>query len=351
MSKDFDAFLVSEGIIRETSAPDTPQQNGLAERMQQTIWSGIRAILHQSGMKFGFWAEALSVIVHVLNCAPRKRMDWRTPYEALTGLTPNMVYFRIFGCHTWVHNNKGKKLDAKALPMTFVGYKPGSKAYRLWDPSSHKVVISSDVTFDETLFPHLPTEKPDPVNSTEPRILRPRSEGKQVQFVDIPLNVFEEGDYDPSLPKKKHILRCRASTVSSSPDTSGQAPQPASPPAPPRPPTPSSSHPLDRPSTPVQDRWRTAFEDPSDDVQDVEKDLFDFGNDELPFPPKLDNLAIVRTDLANRPTEPMLVSLKARYTKLWGNRGFLQSGSRQTTPVCVGVTCGSGISAVRVDRE
>jgi len=59
----------------------------------------------------------------------------------------------------------------------------------------------------------------------------------------------------------------------------------------------------------------------------------------------------VRTDLANRPTEPMLVSFRARYTKLWGNCGFLQSGSRQTTPVCVGVTCGSGISVVRVGRE
>ena len=58
----------------------------------------------------------------------------------------------------------------------------------------------------------------------------------------------------------------------------------------------------------------------------------------------------VRTDLANRPTEPMLVSFETRYTKLWGNRGFLQSGSRQTTPVRVGVTCGSGISVVRVDR-
>jgi len=53
------------------------------------------------------------------------------------------------------------------------------------------------------------------------------------------------------------------------------------------------------------------------------------------------NVNVVRTDLANRPTEPMLVSFEARYTKLWGNRGFLQSGSRQTTPVCVGVTCGS----------
>ena len=61
--------------------------------------------------------------------------------------------------------------------------------------------------------------------------------------------------------------------------------------------------------------------------------------------------ALVRTDLANRPTEPMLVSLRARYTKLSVNCGFLQSGSRQTTPVRVGVTCGSGISVVRVGRE
>ena len=62
-------------------------------------------------------------------------------------------------------------------------------------------------------------------------------------------------------------------------------------------------------------------------------------------------LEIVRTDLANRPTEPMLVSYGTRYTKLWGNCGFLQSGSRQTTPVHVGVTCGSGISVVQVGRE
>jgi formate hydrogenlyase subunit 3/multisubunit Na+/H+ antiporter MnhD subunit len=72
MSKDFEDFLGSEGIIHETSAPDTPQQNGLAERMQQTIWSGIHAILHHSGLKNGFWSEALAVIIHVINRAPRK---------------------------------------------------------------------------------------------------------------------------------------------------------------------------------------------------------------------------------------------------------------------------------------
>jgi len=59
----------------------------------------------------------------------------------------------------------------------------------------------------------------------------------------------------------------------------------------------------------------------------------------------------VRTDLANRPTEPMLVSFGTRYTMFWGNRRFLQSGLRRTTPVHVGVTCGSGISVVRVGKN
>ena len=180
MSKEFSDYLASEGIIREASAPDTPQQNGLAERMQQTIWSGIRAILHHSDMKNGFWAEALAVIVHVMNRAPRKRLDWRTPHEVLTGQVPNVAYFRTFGCHAWVHNHKGKKLDAKALPMVFIGYEPSSKAYRLWDSANHKVVISSDVTFNETLFPNQPVEKPVIPPTTDKGLNVPnvRSEGK-----------------------------------------------------------------------------------------------------------------------------------------------------------------------------
>ena len=155
MGKEFDTFLVDKGIIRKMSAPDTPQQNGLAERMNQTIWSGVRALLHHSGMKNGFWVEALTVAVHVVNRSPHKLLEWRTPYEALTGRVPDVSHFRVFGCRAWVHNNKGKKLDAKSIPMIFVGYESGSKAYRLWDPKSHWIVISSDVQFNEEEFPVL----------------------------------------------------------------------------------------------------------------------------------------------------------------------------------------------------
>ena len=38
--------------------------------------------------------------------------------------------------------------------MTFIGYEPGSKGYQFWDKDSRSVVISRDVKFDESKFPH-----------------------------------------------------------------------------------------------------------------------------------------------------------------------------------------------------
>ena len=199
MGKEFDTFLADKGIIRETSAPDTPQQNGLAERMNQTIWSGVRALLHHSGIKNGFWVEALAIAVHVVNRSPCKLLEWRTPYKALTGRVPDISHFHVFGCRAWVHNNKGKKLDAGSIPMIFIGYKSRSKAYCLWDPKSHRIIISSDVQFNEEEFPALPPPEPvAPVpSSSQDTLPFQQSEGaskKQVNFVDLPeiFTLFDE---------------------------------------------------------------------------------------------------------------------------------------------------------------
>ena len=37
--------------------------------------------------------------------------------------------------------------------MIFVGYKLGSKGYQFWDAAHHRIKISHDVKFNETLFP------------------------------------------------------------------------------------------------------------------------------------------------------------------------------------------------------
>ena len=67
MSAEFSAILEEHGITRETSAPYTLQQNGLAEHMNQTPIGGACTILQHAGLTKGFWAEALDIATHVFN--------------------------------------------------------------------------------------------------------------------------------------------------------------------------------------------------------------------------------------------------------------------------------------------
>jgi hypothetical protein len=69
-SSEFSEFLLEHGISHETSAPYTPQQNGVAERMNQTLIGGTHAMLEYSGMTKGFWAEAMGTAAHIINRVP-----------------------------------------------------------------------------------------------------------------------------------------------------------------------------------------------------------------------------------------------------------------------------------------
>jgi len=199
-----------------------------------------------------------------------------------------VAYFRVFGCRAWVHNNKGKKLDAKGLPMVFVGYEPSSKAYRLWNPANHKVVISSDVIFDETLLPNKPATPLVIPPVVAKRLDTPykASEGKRVAFTTLPLLLFDENDNDtPVVPRyvPPHLRRA-PSAASSSPGTPGRVPPLAS-----REPSNSPPHsPTSRPRV-----WKKVFTDSDDETNEVEQLVGDEDEPlpEAPFPPG-DNLTM-----------------------------------------------------------
>jgi hypothetical protein len=124
--------------------------------MNRTIVEAAKSLLYASGMSLGFWEEAVRTAMHVRNRAPKKALNWRTPVEVLTGHKPDISYFRTFGCLAYKHvqGNKRRKLEPNAQPMVFVGYEAGSKGYRLWDTCTHKITTSTDVVFDELIFPY-----------------------------------------------------------------------------------------------------------------------------------------------------------------------------------------------------
>jgi len=133
------------------TAPYTPQQNGVAERKNRTIMNMVRSMLSEKRIPKSFWLEVVNWAMHVLNRSPTLAVKNRTPAEAWNGLKPSVAHFRVFGCISHVHvpNHKRVKLDAKSLKCVFLGVSENSKAYRIFDPISQKIIISRDVVFKE----------------------------------------------------------------------------------------------------------------------------------------------------------------------------------------------------------
>ena len=63
----FDRFCQEHGIIHQTSASYTPQQNGIVERKNRTLKEMMNAMLISSGLPQNLWGEALFSVNYILN--------------------------------------------------------------------------------------------------------------------------------------------------------------------------------------------------------------------------------------------------------------------------------------------
>ena len=70
---------------------------------------------------------------------------------AWSGSKPSVDHFRVFGCISHVHipDSKRIKLDDKSVRCVLLRVSEGSKAYRLYDPVSQKILVSKDVKFEK----------------------------------------------------------------------------------------------------------------------------------------------------------------------------------------------------------
>lgn len=145
VSAEFQSYLKKEGVRHELTVPKTPEQNGVAERMNRTLVESVRAMLADARLPHRFWAEALSTAVYLRNRSPTKAVKGMTPFEAWTGEKPNVEHLRVFGCAAYAHvaKDERKKLDRKSRKCVLLGYGTETKGYRLYDLERAKVFYSS----------------------------------------------------------------------------------------------------------------------------------------------------------------------------------------------------------------
>lgn len=147
----FEKFLSKHGILHQTSAPYTPQHNGLAERKNRVLVERARCMLFCADLDKRMWAEALATAAYIINRSPNRALEGKTPYEMWTGKKPNLSHMKIFGSVAMVHvpKEKRQKWDKKSAKMLLVGYCENTKGYRLMDLKTNKVIKSRDVAFIE----------------------------------------------------------------------------------------------------------------------------------------------------------------------------------------------------------
>jgi hypothetical protein len=123
----------------------------VAERKNKTLVECAHSMMKGKNISNAFWVEAINTAVYLKNRSPTRCLDNITPFEALYGSKPAVHNLKVFGYKDFSHIPKEnrKKLDAKAIKCIFIGYYSEFKAYRLFDPSTHKLFVSRDVLFHE----------------------------------------------------------------------------------------------------------------------------------------------------------------------------------------------------------
>ena len=169
LSNEFQDYLASKGITHELTMPHTPQQNGVAERMNRTLQESARAMLAHANLPQGYWAEAIAAAAYLRNRVAISPVEQKTPHEMWYGRRPNLSHLRVFGCIAYAHvpDCERKKFDGKARKLRFVGYCTTSKGYRLFDEETRKLIKSRDVNFNEAVF-ELTSERPKETATVEP---------------------------------------------------------------------------------------------------------------------------------------------------------------------------------------
>ena len=117
-----------------------------------TLLEMTRSIMKHMNVPNYLCGEAIRHSTYLINRVGTKTLKNQTPYEALKNKKPNVDHLRVFGCVSFakIEAQHLKKLDDRSKMVVYLGIEPGSKAYRLLDPTNRRITVSRDVVFDES---------------------------------------------------------------------------------------------------------------------------------------------------------------------------------------------------------
>ncbi|CAI7778147.1 unnamed protein product [Closterium sp. NIES-54] len=160
-------FFCGEGILQSFTLPDSPQQNGIAERRIGVVMEVARTSMIHAAAPHFLWPFAVRCAAHQLNLWPRVSLPEISMTLSWTGKVGDATVFWVWGSCAFVRNTSADKLSPHAIPCIFLGFSLDAPSWQFYHPTSRRVFPSQDVTFDESvpfyhLFPYRSAPPPPP---------------------------------------------------------------------------------------------------------------------------------------------------------------------------------------------
>ena len=152
INKNVISFLNNHGIKFIHSIPGYPQQNGRAERLNQTINNCAKTLLNSAKLPLYFWDSAVQCAAFLYNSNPHSSINFKIPNELFFNKPVDISHFKVFGCKAFFFNNhKTNKFENNSKQGIFLGYPENSSGYRILDISTNSIITARDVYFMEDI--------------------------------------------------------------------------------------------------------------------------------------------------------------------------------------------------------
>ena len=157
----FRAAIQEASYSIEITGSDNFSQNGVAERPHRTLANMVRTGLENSNLPLKYWSDALLHASFIKNRLPHSEFQFKhTPYEKLTGVTPDLSKLRVFGSRivTRRPGRRTTKLSKHSYTGIFLRYAKTMKNIVYLDTVTNKIKTTTYAKFDEAHFSR--SEKP-----------------------------------------------------------------------------------------------------------------------------------------------------------------------------------------------
>ncbi|CAI7832966.1 unnamed protein product, partial [Closterium sp. NIES-54] len=146
-------FCREQGISQSWTLPESPQQNGVAERRIGLVMEiALTSLTHACAPHF-LWPYAVRYAAHQLILWPRVSWPEASPTSLWTGSPGVASRFRVWGCLALVRDTSTDKLSPRAVPGVFLGFPEDSSDFTFYHPPSHRFFDSHEQQEAQELEP------------------------------------------------------------------------------------------------------------------------------------------------------------------------------------------------------